>query len=82
MQSSESRTLKYLAKPKLKKSQSRNRKAKVWINIPLASTGRGINDGLGCLDLSKARSEGGKGLVISVGVEAANVDVAIACNGV
>ena len=50
--------------------------------LPLASASRGINDSLGCLDLSEAGSVGSKGLIVSVGVEAADVDVAIAWNGV
>ena len=51
-------------------------------DLPLASTSRSVDDGLGSLDLAESSSVRSKSLIISVWMKTTNVDVAIARNGV
>lgn len=51
-------------------------------SLPLAGTGGSVNNGLALLDLAEAGGVAGQQVVISGGVEAADVDVLVALDSV
>lgn len=50
------------------------------VNLPLAGSSGSVNDGLRCLNLTKASSVSSKSLIISVWMKTSDVDIAIAWN--
>lgn len=85
MHLSESRTLANLAKPKLMMwlvNDERQYDGVMRHDIPFASSSGGVNDGLALLDLAEAGSITQKQLIVSGGMKATDVNVAIALDAI
>lgn len=85
MHFSESRTSLNLAKPKLWWVGSASESVKLWgkwKDIPFASTSSSVDDGLGLLNLTEAEAELQEQVVISGGVQTADVAVLVALDAV